>query len=59
MGWQRGRLRKVGHKVLVVNDGRCLCVTIMDALLLGDVKPHYRFQQQIGKVFRLLKHDLL
>lgn len=52
-----GNLRKVGHKVLVVKDGRRFFVTNDVELTPAAVKAAYRFRQQIEEVFRLLKQE--
>lgn len=56
-GQARGRLRKVGHEVLVVKDGRRYFVTNDTRLEPAQVKRHYRHRQQIEETFRLLKQE--
>jgi hypothetical protein len=52
-----GRLRKIGHEVCVVKDGRRYFVTNEAALSSAQVKAHYRQRQQIEETFRLLKQE--
>lgn len=56
-GHTTGGLRKVGHTVLVVKDGRRFFVTNATALSPAEVKAVYRVRQQIEEVFRLLKQE--
>lgn len=49
-----GRLRKIKHEVLVVKDGRRYFVTNEVQLSSAELKRHYRLQQHIEEVFRLL-----
>jgi hypothetical protein len=56
-GRGRGRLRKVGHEILVVKDGRRYFVTNGVQLTSGEVKAAYRHRQQIEETFRLLKQE--
>lgn len=52
-----GRLRKIGHEVCVVKDGRRYFVTNDVALSSSALKAHYRQRQQIEETFRLLKQE--
>ena len=52
-----GRLRKIGHEVCVVKDGRRYFVTNEVTLGSAQLKAHYRQRQQIEETFRLLKQE--
>jgi len=52
-----GRLRKIGHEVCVVKDGRRYFVTNDVAVDSAAVKAHDRQRQQIEETFRLLKQE--
>lgn len=56
-GHRCGRLRKVGHEVLVVKDGRRYFVSNDAQLESRAVKAAYRTRQQIEETFRLLKQE--
>lgn len=56
-GRAAGRLRKIGHEVCVVKDGRRYFVSNETGLSSAELKRHYRVRQQIEEVFRLLKQE--
>jgi hypothetical protein len=56
-GRAAGRLRKIGHEVCVVKDGRRYFVSNDTSLSSAELKRHYRVRQQIEEVFRLLKQE--
>jgi putative transposase len=56
-GRAAGRLRKIGHEVCVVKDGRSYFVSNETGLSSAELKRHYRVRQQIEEVFRLLKQE--
>ncbi|MFL6282058.1 MAG: transposase [Pyrinomonadaceae bacterium] len=56
-GRAAGRLRKIGHEVCVVKDGRRYFVSNDTGLSSAELKRHYRVRQQIEEVFRLLKQE--
>lgn len=57
-GHAQGGLRGVGHRVLVVKDGRRYWGTNDLSLSPREVKVHYSRRQQIEETFRLLKQEL-
>jgi putative transposase len=56
-GHARGKLHGVGHRVLVVKDGRRYWGTNTLRLTPREVKAHYAHRQQIEETFRLLKQE--
>ena len=56
-GRAAGRLRKIGHEVVVVKDGRRYFVSNDTGLPSAQLKRQYRVRQQIEEVFRLLKQE--
>ncbi len=56
-GRRVGFLRKVGHRNLVVKDGRRFWLTNDLSLTSGELKRHYGFRQQVEETFRLLKQE--
>jgi putative transposase len=52
-----GRLKQVGHRVVIVKSGRKYFASNCTRLLAKELKFHYRVRQQIEETFRLLKQE--
>lgn len=56
-GRKSGYLRKVGHKVLIVKNGKKYYLTNDIYLTSRQVRINYAYRQQIEEMFRLLKQE--